>query len=310
MNVLVIGANGQDGSILCDLLEAQKINFVGLARNTVSYPNGTVELSVDLSDFESAQNFLNQVKPSHIVHLAAVHAPSGSMFETGELMFDAMFKCHVQITDNILKWQLSNRESKSIFALSSQMFSSQKQHPFINLDAPINPSSKYGETKAESWKLIKQYRSMHNVKTLGLILFNHTSSRSKPDFLFPELAIQFSRILKGGQRIIQIRDTEAFVDIFSAEELGDGLIRCIKSEFAQDLIFSSGNYVKISDVIRSAAGILGIRDSIELISTHPTDRMIPLYGDISETFETLEWSPTATPAAILVKMVKKIMGDK
>lgn len=310
MNVLVIGANGQDGSILCDLLEAQKINFVGLSRNTIKYPNETVEQSVDLSDFESAQNFLDQEKPSHIVHVAAVHAPSGSMFETGELMFDEMFKCHVQITENILKWQLSNLESKSIFALSSQMYSSQKQHALIKLDAPINPSSKYGETKAESWKLVKQYRSSHNVKTIGLILFNHTSSRSKPNFLFPELAIQFSNILNGGERVIKIRDTETFVDIFSAEELGVGIVNCIKSELVQDLIFSSGSYERISDIINKTAELLRISYNIELISTHPTDPVIPLHGDISKTIETLKWSPTATPAAILAKMVKEIGSDK
>jgi nucleoside-diphosphate-sugar epimerase len=306
MNVLVIGANGQDGSILCDLLKAQGINYVGVARNTISYSKETIERSVDLSRFESAQNFLDQVKPSHIVHLAAVHAPSGSMFEAGELLFDEMYKCHVQITRNILEWQLRNPKTKSLIALSSQMYSSQKQNPFITLESHLNPSSKYGETKAESWRLIKQYRSAHNVKALGLILFNHTSSRSKPNFLFPELASQFSNILNGEDRVIRIRDAEAFIDIFSAEELGEGLIRCIDSEFAQDVIFSSGRYVKISEVIRDTAQILGMEDSIEIISTHPTDRLTPLYGDISNTFETLKWLPNSAPSEILAKMVKEV----
>jgi nucleoside-diphosphate-sugar epimerase len=287
VTVLVIGSNGQDGSILCDLLKAHSINYVGVSRNSISSSSKTIKRSVELSNFESSQIFFDQVKPSHIVHLAAVHAPSGSMFEAGELMFNEMYKCHVQITRNILEWQLKHLKTKSLIALSSQMYSSQKQNPFITLESPLNPSSKYGETKAESWKLIKQYRSKHNVKTLGLILFNHTSSRSKPNYLFPELASQFSNILDGKESVIRIRDTEAFVDIFSAEELGEGLLRCIKSEFTQDLIFSSGSYVKISDVIRNTAKILGMKDFIELIPTHPTDRLIPLYGDISNTFEII-----------------------
>jgi nucleoside-diphosphate-sugar epimerase len=186
------------------------------------------------------------------------------------------------------------------------MYSSQKQHPMITLNSQINPSSKYGETKAESWKLIKLYRAQFGVKSYGLILFNHTSSRSKPNFLFPELASQFSNILDGKSGVIKIRDTEAFIDIFSAEELGEGLIRCINSEFTQDLIFSSGNYVKISDVIHDTAETLGMKDNIELISTHPTNRLIPLYGDISNTFEILKWLPVSTPSEILAKMVKMV----
>jgi nucleoside-diphosphate-sugar epimerase len=304
VTVLVIGSTGQDGSILCDLLNAHSINYVGVSRNSISSPGKITERAVDLSQFETSQSFLDQVKPSHIIHLAAVHAPSGSMFAAGELLFDEMYKCHVQITKNILEWQLKHPKTKSLIALSSQMYSPQKQHPMITLNSQINPSSKYGETKAESWKLIKLYRAKYGVKSYGLILFNHTSSRSKPDFLFPELARQFLNILEGKSDVIKIRDTEAFVDIFSAEELGEGLIRCIKSEFTQDLIFSSGGYVKISDVIRNTAEILGMQDTFELFSTHPTDRLIPLFGDISNTFEILKWRPVSTPSEILAKMVK------
>lgn len=309
MTVLIIGSTGQDGSILSDLLQARGIKFVGVSRNSIKSVDGINEESIDLSQFEASQIFLNRIKPNYIVHLAAVHAPSSSMVEAGELMYDEMFKCHVQITRNILEWQLNNSGSKSMIALSSQMYSSQKQNPFIKLDSPMNPSSKYGETKAESWNLIKSYRTQHGVKAFGLILFNHTSSRSKPNFLFPELAKQFCNILSGKEALIKIRDTEAYIDIFSAEELGDGLIRCIETEFNQDIIFSSGSYIKISDVIRNCAEILGMSNHIELVSTHPTDREVPLYGDISKTFDILGWEPRSTPGGILASMVKEIRND-
>ena len=310
MTVLVIGSTGQDGSILCELLQEHEMKFVGVSRNSLKSVDGIIEESIDLSQFETSQIFLNRIKPNYIVHLAAVHAPSSSMIEAGELMYDEMLKCHVEITRNILEWQLNNSGSKSIIALSSQMYSSQKQNPFINLDSQINPSSKYGETKAESWNLIKNYRTQHGVKTFGLILFNHTSSRSKPNFLFPDLAYQFYNILNGSEAVIKIRDAEAYIDIFSAHELGEGLMRCIESEFNQDLIFSSGNYIKISDVIRDCAEILGMSIHIEIVSTNPTDRKIPLYGDISKTFDILGWEPRTTPGEILASMVKEIRNDK
>ena len=306
MIVLVIGSNGQDGSIFCDLLKEQGIKFVGVSRSSIQTGGEVIEKQVDLTNFETSQAFFNQVCPSHIVHLAAVHAPSGSMYKTGELMYDEMYKCHVQITKNILEWQINNSGSVSMIALSSQMYSPQTQNPFITLNSQINPSSKYGETKAESWKLIKSYRAEHGVKTYGLILFNHTSSRSKQDFLFPELARQLSNIIRGQETVIRIRDTEGYIDVFSAYELGIGLMRCIETEIFQDMIFSSGNYIKISEVIQNTAKILQIPCNIKLISTDPADQKIPLYGDISKTYDILGWKPILSPGEILAAMVKEI----
>lgn len=306
MIVLVIGSNGQDGSIFCDLLKEQGIKFVGVSRSSIQTGGEVIEKQVDLTNFETSQAFFNQVCPSHIVHLAAVHAPSGSMYKTGELMYDEMYKCHVQITRNILEWQINNSGSISMIALSSQMYSPQTQNPFITLNSQINPSSKYGETKAESWKLIKSYRAEHGVKTYGLILFNHTSSRSKQDFLFPELARQLSNIIRGQEIVIRIRDTEGYIDVFSAYELGIGLMRCIETEIFQDMIFSSGNYIKISEVIQNTAKILQIPCNIKLISTDPADQKIPLYGDISKTYDILGWKPILSPGEILAAMVKEI----
>jgi nucleoside-diphosphate-sugar epimerase len=306
--VLVIGSNGQDGSIFCDLLKQQGVKFVGVSRNSIQTGDEIIESKVDLSNFEASQAFFNQVCPSHIVHLAAVHAPSGSMYKAGELMYDEMYKCHVQITKNILEWQINNSGSKSMIALSSQMYSPQRQNPFITLNSKINPSSKYGETKAESWKLIKSYRAKHGIKSYGMILFNHTSSRSKQNFLFPELASQFSNIIRGRETVIKIRDTEGYIDIFSAYELGIGLIRCIETEFFQDIIFSSGNYVKISEVIQNAARILQISCNIKLISTNPANQIIPLYGDISKTYDILGWKPILSPGEILASMVQEVLN--
>ena len=307
--MLVIGSNGQDGSILCDLLDADNQAYIAVSRSETRLPDKTTRGPVDLSIPKEATKFLDEFKPSSIVHLAAVHAPSGSMYEAGEFMYDEMFKCHVQITKNVLEWQLNNPESKSMIALSSQMYSSQKQDPFIKLDSPINPSSKYGETKAESWNLIKSYRAQYGVKTIGLILFNHTSSWSKPNFLFPELANQFHNILNGAEAIVKIRDTEAYIDIFSAHELGEALISCIKIKSYHDIIFSSGHYEKISDVIRNCAEILAIPDRLELVSTLPTDRGVPLHGDISKTYDLLRWKPKATPSEILASMVWDLQND-
>jgi len=304
VTVLVIGSKGQDGSILCDLLDADNQSYIAVSRNDTRLPDNSTRGPVDLSIPKKAASFLDEFKPSAIVHLAAVHAPSGSMSRMGDEKFDEMVKCHVDISRNILDWQVENPSPKSIFALSSQMFSADKQEPFINLDSEVNPSTKYGETKAECWDLIKEYRSKKNIKASGLILFNHTSDRSKPNFLFPDIAKQFSNILNTGIRTFKIRDADSYVDIFSAYDLGDGIKKCLNQDESRDYIFSSGKYVKIRSIINETSKLLKISELDEIISTNPGKTSIPLYGDIKETINALDWSPKISPSEILASMIK------
>jgi nucleoside-diphosphate-sugar epimerase len=304
VTVLVIGSNGQDGSILCDLLDADNRAYIAVSRSETRLPNNSKRGPVDLSKPKEAASFLDEFKPSAIVHLAAVHAPSGSMSRMGDEKFDEMVKCHVDISRNILDWQVENPSSKSIFALSSQMFSADKQEPFINLDSEVNPSTKYGETKAKCWDLIKEYRSKKNIKASGLILFNHTSDRSKPDFLFPELASQLKGLINATQTAITIRDANACVDIHSAYDLGMGISQIIEKNFVKDFIFSSGKYIKVENIIQETLEKLGISQSIEILSTDKTSSGVPLHGDISDTNNLLGWSPIVTPSEILTSMTR------
>lgn len=302
--MLVIGSSGQDGSILCDLFDADNQAYIAVSRSQTRLPDNSTRGPVDLSIPKEAASFLDEFKPSAIVHLAAVHAPSGAMARMGDEKYNEMVKCHIDISRNILDWQVENPSSKSIFALSSQMFSADKQEPFINLDSEVNPSTKYGETKAECWDLIKEYRSKKNIKASGLILFNHTSDRSKPNFLFPDIAKQFSNILNTGIRTFKIRDADSYVDIFSAYDLGDGIKKCLDQDQSRDYIFSSGKYVKIRSIINETSKLLKISELDEIISTNPGKTSIPLYGDIKETINALAWSPKISPSEILASMIK------
>ena len=306
VTVLVIGSNGQDGSILCDLLDADNQAYIAVSRNETRLPDKATRGPVDLSIPKEATIFLDEFKPSAIVHLAAVHAPSGSMSRVGDERFDEMVKCHVDISMNILDWQVKNPDSKSIFALSSQMFSGDRLDRLVSLESEIKPTTKYGETKAKCWELIKQYRYREDVNTSGLILFNHTSDRSKPDFLFPEIARQLNEVMNDGKKIVTIRDAGARIDIFSAYELGEGIMVCLKAKNPQDYVFSSGKHFSIRSIIEEAVVNLGLSELDEIRSTKLSDGNIPIHGDISETKETLGWSPKLLPSEILSIMVEKL----
>jgi nucleoside-diphosphate-sugar epimerase len=306
VTVLVIGSNGQDGSILCDLLDADNQAYIAVSRSETRLPDKSTSGPVDLSIPTEAASFLNEFKPSAIVHLAAIHAPSGSMARMGDERFDEMVKCHVDISRNILDWQVENADSKSIFALSSQMFSADDGNQLVSLESEVKPTTKYGETKGKCWELIKQYRNRKGVNACGLILFNHTSDRSKPEYLFPEIAKQLNAVMNAEKKFITIRDAAARIDIFSAYELGEGIMSCLKSNGPQDYIFSSGKHFSIRSIIEETVSHLRLSELDEIRSTKLSNGNIPIHGDISKTTEALGWTPKLSPSEILSIMVEKL----
>ena len=306
VTVLVIGSNGQDGSILCDLLDVDNQAYIAISRSETRLPDNSTRGPVDLSIPKEAANFLDEFKPSAIVHLAAVHASSGSMARMGDEKYNEMVKCHIDISRNILDWQVKNPESKSIFALSSQMFSADNRDRLVTLESEVKPTSRYGDTKAKCWELIKQYRYREDIDARGLILFNHTSDRSKPEFLFPEIARQLNEVKNAEKKFVTIRDAGARIDIFSAYELGEGIISCLKAKNPQDYIFSSGKHFSIRSIIEETVLSLGLSELDEIRSIELSDGNIPIHGDISKTAEVLGWSPKLLPSEILSVMVNKL----
>src|ERR1035437_589542 len=64
MTALIIGANGQDGFYLRQLLVAKNFNVIGISRSDNF-------IFIDITDFNSVKNIISQHQPKYIFHLAA-----------------------------------------------------------------------------------------------------------------------------------------------------------------------------------------------------------------------------------------------
>ena len=172
--ILVTGGSGLVGSAIQSIVKDYTYYFIFLNSK-----------KCDLRDYTQTKKVFDEIKPEKIYHLAAKHLSSTNKALMNVGLMNEMRTCHVQITQNILEWQLSNPSCKSLIALSSQMYTPSTRTTIINEQSPCEPQNYYGETKLEAMKLLQFYRRNFHVKTYGAILFNHTSTRSRPDFLFP-----------------------------------------------------------------------------------------------------------------------------
>ncbi len=309
MKILIIGAGGQDGRILSEIAQKSGHEVFGVTREYLELYGSRVPLSRNLEDARDSAELLDDIGPDAIFNVAAIHASSSEMASLGEKKHSEMFGVHVALTENLLEWQRRNNEVKSVIALSSQMFTSNKETEVIDFTSRINPSTVYGNTKAIAWEKIKKYRSELNVRTSGAILFNHSSRFSKSDFLFMQLANQIVRILNGESDSIILYDANSRIDMCDAYDVCSGMLRILGVEKPADYIFSSGNLVTISQVVTDCFRILNYDQIPTILSSAPRSSNFSLVGDYSYAKKVLGWQPNKTPSQLLADIVVALRAE-
>ncbi len=303
--MMVIGAKGQDGSILSRKLELLGHQVVKVSKDLAIYEDGSELYKIQVPSLvepRSCFTFLESLKPEVILHFAAVHAPN--MVEDGTVLGDMMVDCHVTLTKNLLYWLETNGTSKLVVALSSQMYSPIEAVTRIQESTGVSPSTFYGKTKADAFELIREARALRGVNAAGAIFFNHTSGFSKANFLFPTLAQSIASQINSGDIRLSVRNANAFLDIGSAEEYCDGVLRMLELDFLTDFVFSSNRADQISTIVKDALMSMGYSGNLK-VSSSTTD--IPNYvmGDPGKAKEILGWAATSSPGDVLKDMVLK-----
>jgi GDPmannose 4,6-dehydratase len=261
----------------------------------------------NLSDFSQLANLFSEFRPDRIFHLAAVHFSSTSSKKNEKSLIKEMESCHIDITKNILEWQRHNPNAKSLIGLSSQMFSSGVTDLFIDEDSALNPSNDYSRTKAEGFRMLMDHRRIYGTKCYGAILFNHTSKRSKSEFLFPQLSMQIYNVLNEKSSDILVENSDVSLDICSAEEICAGMMKLIELPNPTDMIFSSGSTARIKDIIVKTMLLLGFQDDYNIVDKSEVNSTRPLVvGDPSRAQNLIGWKATKKPEEILAEMVTSL----
>jgi len=313
MRILITGVAGQDGTILSEkhLRNGDQV-WGSTSVSSLKELKNLQIIDNKLHNPNIANKILNQIKPDRIYHLAARHFNSTSTINIDKETKREMYACHVEITKNILDWQVANPTAKSIVALSSQMYSQNNYETKIDEKSICAPRNYYGKTKTLAFNLIQQYRSEYNVKSYGAILFNHTSIKSKPEFLFPMLAKQMSDIIKGVTNEILLEDPDAKIDICHALEVCEGLFTLMDYEPPCDLVFASGKLTKISDLIQLTFELLEFKNNYTIIrSRGRSESNGNLVGNNGLAARIIGWKVIKTPQEILAEQISNVLtSDK
>lgn len=251
MSSLVLGANGQDGTYLCELLAASGRRVIALGRQpdyARPLPDGEFRyVQVDLRDQGALRNALSMERPDHIYHVAAVHGESGFCYEdvVGELFAVSVLSVHV-----CLEYLRMTEDARLFYASSAKVFGESPQRQINELSAK-RADCIYSTAKIAAGHLIDCYRRDHGVHAIVAYLFNHESPRRGPNYFVPKIARALANGLAGEGEPVTVKSLDFFADWGSAKEYMEMSIRAMQLGVDGDYVVATGQTLSATAAVEA-----------------------------------------------------------
>lgn len=288
--ILVTGASGFVGQKLVSRLRAAEPDVCVIPVHGPQKVGGA--LSLDLADVDACLAMVQEVRPTVIVHLAALSSVGATLVDT-----EGVWRSNFEGTRALARAALTlETDVQFVFASSGEVYGRQFNNGACDEDAPLAPTSPYARTKVACEYLLNDLAS-EKMSVVVLRLFNHSGPGQEERFVVPSFAAQVAELERGGRGgQIKVGNLDASRDFSDVEDIIDAYLAVIRHErpLSRFSVFNVGSGVNRS--IRSIVdALIGLAAApIEPVSD-PT-RMRP--GDVAAARGVFErfraefgWSP-------------------
>lgn len=240
---LVLGANGQDGSYLCESLLGLGWEVVGVGKQAESKwlkPSAMYSYrSLDISDLGSIEALLDILQPDSIFHFAAIHGSAGFQYEAH---WKDIYNVNVASVNGALEYfRKNNPQGVLVYASSSKVFFGQSHASVISEESPRNSNCIYTITKNAATDLVKYYRDRYGITASVVWLFNHESVRRTEKYFIPQIVSSLEKSIADNGYKTTIGSLNFYCDWGDAEEYMDIIARASTKNPGVDYIMASGN---------------------------------------------------------------------
>jgi GDPmannose 4,6-dehydratase len=331
--VIITGITGQDGSYMVDFVlnntdymvygirrRSSNPNLENIAHN-LNNPRFKIMIG-DLSDSNSIDELVKEVKPDYFINFAA-QSFVGSSWQIPLQTFDATAVGVLRCLEAIRKYSPDCRfySAGSSEEMGDVLYSPQ------DLDHPIRPRSPYGAAKAAARHITKVYRESYNLFAIHSILYNHESERRGEEFVTRKITKNIARILKAiknNQEFepLELGNLDAKRDWSHAQDFIEAVWLMLNQNEPNEYILSSGETHTVREFVEKAFDIAGIKgnwigenehtmyvstDNKILVQINPKfyrpAEVDLLLGDSSKARQDLKWLPKISFDKLVEKMV-------
>lgn len=293
---LVLGATGQDGSYLCELLLEKGYEVHAMRRRSSSFNTARIDhifdkLHVhfgDMTDGSSISRILSTVHPEEIYALSAQSHVRVS-FEIPEYTADAGAMGTLRLLEAA---RALCPEAKIYNASSSEMFGSAL--PPQNENTAFHPRSPYGCAKIFSHNLCVNYRESYGMYIASGVLFNHESPRRGETFVSRKVTLAATKIKLGLQDKLLLGNLDAKRDWGSAPEFVEAMWLMLQQEKPDDYVIATGETHTVRELLDVAFEYVDLdwKKYVEIDPQYYRAAEVDiLLGDASKAKNLLGWAP-------------------
>lgn len=305
--VVVVGAKGQDGSILFRR-RSQDCAVLGLDLGFVAQ-HGLEGVAptrgVDLQNVDEVAELLKRLVPDELYYLAAHHHSSE---EQPDEAAEIRKGCEVHLIGLVNVLEAIRRhapECRLFFAGSSQMFG-EPASPRQNEATPFAPRNPYAITKVAGANACALYRERHGVHASVGILYNHESPLRGPRFVTQRIARGAWQAKRDPSFKLRLGSLSGVVDWGYAPDYVDAMIRLVAQPAADDYVIATGESHTVRDFVEIAFRIVGVdwRTHVEEAPSLVRATRSTLIGDATKLRATTGWKPTVSFEQLVTILVR------
>jgi GDPmannose 4,6-dehydratase len=308
---LVIGAAGQDGSYLCELLVEKGYEVTGVVRGPPEKRFRNLDgvrdeirlVRADLAEFDRLEDEIRKLEPNEVYNLASVSfGPDAWSDPVQTAQVGTVAVCRL-----LEAIRASPVQPRFFQASSAWVFGHPKEVPQTER-TPFAPLEPYGAAKAYAAFMTKAYRDRHGLFACSGILYNHESPRRSERFVTRKITKAAAAIKLGLERELVLGEIDAVRDWGYARDFVEAAWLMLQAEQADDYVIATGEAHTVREFGEVAFGVLDLdwRDYVRVEPELMRGRGQPadLVGDATAARERLGWRQSVSFEELVRLMVE------
>ncbi|PZE20817.1 GDP-mannose 4,6-dehydratase [Paenibacillus xerothermodurans] len=298
--MLVTGGTGFVGTYMVNLL--RDLGYQ-VSSTSHSRPEQANHFYLDLTNTSNVQAVIQQVKPTHIIHLAGQSSVQHS-WKFKQQTFDINLSGTINLLDAILKF---SPDCRVLSVGSSEEYGCVDQKD-TQIDEMYftRPMSPYGVSKLSSGLICMQYAKAYCLDIVHTRTFNHIGPGQSLGFVTQDFAQQIAQIQLGKrQPVIHVGNLESIRDFTDVRDIVKAYERLLFSSSTGEIFnVCSGVGIKMADILKTLIDISNVKINIQRDpeKMRPSDVPI-LVGNNDKITSATGWAPQIGVAASLADIL-------
>lgn len=313
---LVIGAAGQDGSYLCELLVEKGYEVKGVVRRAPETRFRNLDavrdeirlVRADLADSDRLEDEIREFEPGEIYNLASISfGPDAWSDPIQTAQVGTLAVCRL-----LEALRTSPGEPRFFQASSAWVFGHPSEVP-QDERTPFAPVEPYGAAKAYAAFMTRAYRDRYGLFACSGILYNHESPRRAERFVTRKITKTAAAIKLGLERELVLGDIEAMRDWGYAKDFAEAAWLMLQADQPDDYVIATGEAHTVREFAEVAFGVLDL-DWREYVRVEPElmrgrGQPADLVGNATAARERLGWTPSVSFEELVRLMVEADVSE-